>query len=104
MPSRRLPRAIDLPALAAFTRAYLHEDAIAEYGGGLDAATAFGQDASPEERRQLVDDLERVIRAFDGRAKGMTRFFTRELRAAWAPATIADLRSLIARVTSVDTR
>ena len=99
MPRRRLPRAVDLPALAAFARSYLHEDAIVDYGSGLDAAAAFGRDASPEERRHLIDDLERLADALDGRAAGrVARYFTQELRAAWAPDTVADLRMLIARV------
>ncbi len=106
MPSRRHPpRSVDLPALAAFARAYLHEDAIVEYGSGFDAAAAFARDASPEERRRLVVDLERVIGALEGRRAGrVTRFFAEELRAGWAPATIDDLRSLIARVSSIGAR
>jgi hypothetical protein len=104
MSKRRLPRAVDLPALAAFARGYLHEDAIVEYGSGPDAATAFGKDASPEEWRRLVDDLERLAAALDGRATGrVARFFTHELRAAWAPETVAELRELIARLLSVET-
>lgn len=100
MPSRRLPGAADLPALTAFARGYLHEDVNIEYGSGLDAATAFVNDASAEERRQLIDDLERVVRACEGRgAKArIARFFTEELRASWTPATLADLRALIARI------
>lgn len=100
MPSRRLPEAADLPALTAFARGYLHEDVNAEHGSGLDAATAFVRDASPEERRQLIADLERVFRACEGRGAHARarRFFAQELRASWTPATIGDVRALITRL------
>ena len=100
---RHLPRAADLPALAAFVRGYLHEDVIAEYGSAPDAATAFAHDASPEERRLLADDLDRLAHAFQGQPVGrLSRYFTEELRASWTPSTVADLRLLIARLESPD--
>jgi len=100
-----LPRAADLPALAAFARAYLHEDVLAEHGSALDAATAFAHDASADERRQLIDDLERVAHAIADRpASRLKRFFTHDLRAAWTPETIDDVRSLIARLRAIDAR
>jgi hypothetical protein len=102
---RRLPRAVDLPALAAFARAYLHEDVIAEHGSAVGAAAAFASDASPDERRRLVAELQQLAHAFDGKSAGrLARFFTEELRASWAPASVADLRSLIAPIDSVDAR
>jgi hypothetical protein len=105
MRSRRLPRAVDLPALVAFARAYLHEDVIVEHGTAAEAAAAFARDASPDERRQLVDDLNRLARALDGRpADRVARFFTDELRAAWTPTSIADLHSLIAHIQSPKAR
>ena len=105
MRSRRLPRAVDLPTLAAFARAYLHEDVSAEHGSGLEAATAYARDASADEQRQLVDDLERLARALDGKpVNQLTHFFTQELRASWTPATVADLRALISRIESIDSR
>jgi len=93
----RLPRASEVPALAAFARGYLHQDVIAEYGSATGAATSFAEDASDEERRALIADLERLAHALDGKpAMPLGRYFTEELRAAWAPASVADLRSLIA--------
>jgi hypothetical protein len=93
----RLPRASEVPALAAFARGYLHQDVIAEHGSAAGAATAFANDASDEERRALVADLERLTHALEGKpAPQATRYFTEELRAAWAPASVTDLRSLIA--------
>lgn len=101
---RRLPRAVDLPALAAFARAYLHEDVIVEHGSGAGAAAAFARDASPDERRRLIVELERLAQALDGQPQArLARFFTENLRARWTPATIADLRSLIAALKAADT-
>ena len=97
MRKHRVPRASDLPALAAFARGYLHEDVIAEYGNAVDAAAAFAEDASAEERRQLAADLERLAQALDGKpALQLAHYFNEELRAAWTPASAADIRSLIA--------
>lgn len=99
MRKRQLPRASDLPALAAFARGYLHQDVIAEYGSAVNAAAAFTEDASDEERRGLLDDLERLTHAADGKsASQVARYFTDELRAAWTPTSLADLRSLIAAI------
>ncbi len=99
MRKRPLPRASDLPALAPFARGYLHQDVIAEYGTAVDAAAAFAEDASNEERRQLIDDLERLARALDGKsASQVARYFTDQLRAAWAPTSAADLRALVRRI------
>jgi hypothetical protein len=101
----RLPQPADLPALTAFVRGYLHEDVLAEHGSALDAATAFARDASPEERHQLVDELERIASALDASpAPRVARFFTHDLRAAWTPATVDDLRALITRIRAVDSR
>jgi len=103
MPHRRLPRAAALPTLAAFARGYLHEDVIAEHGSAPDAAAAFARDASPDERRRLAEDLERLARALDGQPPArIARYFTEELRASWTPSTAADLRLLIARLEPPD--
>jgi hypothetical protein len=105
MTRRRLPRASDLPALTAFARGYLHEDALVEYSSALDAAGAFGRDATVEERRALIADLERLIHALEYRSvQRLERFFAEELRAAWTPATLDDLRSMLARLTAIETR
>jgi FMN phosphatase YigB (HAD superfamily) len=94
---RRLLRAADLPALAAFARGYLHEDLLVEHGSATNAAAAFARDASPDERRQLVDDLEQLLRAFEGRhASRVAKFFSDELRAAWTPASLDDVQALLA--------
>jgi hypothetical protein len=92
MPSRRPPRAADLPALQAFARGYLHEDVASPEN----AIEAFAHDASPAERRQLLTDLQRVAAAMD--AGRLAHFFIHDLRASWAPRTIGDLQALIARL------
>jgi hypothetical protein len=97
MRKHRVPRASELPALAAFARGYLHQDLVVEYGNAVGAAAAFAEDASGEERRQLIEDLERLAHALDGKsASQVARYFSQELRAAWAPASAAEIRSLIA--------
>jgi hypothetical protein len=98
----RLPRATELPALAAFARGYLHQDVIAEYGSAVGAVAAFAEDASGDERRQLEADLERLLRALEGRsATTVARYFGDELGAAWVPASVADVRALLARISHV---
>jgi len=46
-------------ALSAFARAYLHEDAVAEYGGAIGAAKAFAADATDEDRHRVSAALAR---------------------------------------------
>ena len=95
----RLPSPDDLPALTAFARGYLHEDVLAEHGTPEAAASAFARDASPDERHQLIAELERLTTALaESPPNRLKRFFTHNLRAAWTPETVDDLRSLIARI------
>lgn len=99
MTRRRPPRARDLPALAAFARAYLHEDVLAEHGDAGGAAAAFARDAADEERLALAADLERLIRAVRAwPAARLARYFDAELRAAWSPESLAELETMIARL------
>jgi hypothetical protein len=97
MRTHRVPPASQLPALAAFARGYLHQDLIAEYGSAAGAAAAFAADAAGDERQDLIENLERLAAALDGKsASQVSRYFTEELRAAWAPDSAADVRALIA--------
>jgi CdiI immunity protein len=103
--THRLPRPADLPALAAFARAYLHEDLIAEYGSAPKAAAAFAQDASADERRQLLADLNRLLHALAHYpANRAARYFTKELHASWSPGSADDVRSLVTAIESVEIR
>jgi hypothetical protein len=99
MRRRRLPRPSELPHLAAFVRAYLHEDLLAEYGSATAAADAFVRDASAVERQAVARELERVAEALATRsAEEISRFFGETLRAAWEPSSAQELRILVARI------
>jgi hypothetical protein len=89
--------AATLPALAEFARAYLHEDVVAEHGSAAGAAAAFRRDASPDEQRQLAGDLARLLDAArTWSADRLVRFFSDDLRAAWTPGSLSDVRALAA--------
>lgn len=91
---RRAPRRLhDLAALRDFARGYLHEDVLAEHGSSRDAAAAFARDASDDERRRVLDALERVSDAWP--AAKLARLFTDTLGAAWTPASRDEVRALI---------
>jgi hypothetical protein len=85
------------PALRAFCRGYLHEDAIEEHGTVAGAVDAFRADASARERLALEADWRR----FAGDTAGwplerVADQFRTTLEAAWRPDTPADLSELAA--------
>ena len=91
-PRTRSVSASDVPALADFARGYLHQDLLVEHGSAIEAARAFGRDASADERRALAADLTRVAAAAaHWRASRLERWFRDELRAAWTPSSVAEL-------------
>lgn len=93
-PHARLTRA-SLPALAAFARGYLHQDLTLQYGTAAAALSAFCHDADVGERDDLAADLTRLAKRAQGWSHArLATFFVRELGAAWAPATLDDLRAL----------
>jgi len=94
--TRRPPLdARSLSTLADFARGYLHEDVLAEHGSAAGAAAAFCQDASADERRRLVADLARLVEvARTWPAVKLSRFFERDLGAAWTPQSLSDLQAL----------
>ena len=100
--ARRPPfTAAEVPSLAAFARAYLHQDMGHEYGSADDAVAAFCRDASDVERQALADDVRRLTtEAGSWRLNRLADFFQDELRAAWAPESIEDLDRLFRRVMS----
>jgi CdiI immunity protein len=84
------------PTLTAFLRGYLHEDFPEVHGSVRSAATAFSQDASPEERRQLAQELESLLRAVaDHPARELRRFVTAELGSRWEPISREELAELL---------
>jgi hypothetical protein len=56
--SGRTPSLRAFPVLAAFAPAYLHEDAMAEFGSPQGAVMAFAQDESAAEVERLAQELE----------------------------------------------
>jgi hypothetical protein len=85
----------DVPALAAFARAYLHQDVLVEHGSAAEAVRAFCHDAAPPERAALATDFARLITAAaDLPAAAITRWFHDDLGAAWAPDSFDDLVEL----------
>jgi hypothetical protein len=83
------------PALRAFCRGYLHEDAIVEHGGAAAAARAFREDASAGERQAVAAEWRRFAVETHGWPLARVRAqFTGTLGAAWLPATRAEVEAL----------
>ena len=87
------------PALTAFVRGYLHEDFPEVHGSLGGAARAFTRDATPDERQQLSEELESLLRSTSGHTPGeIQRFITAELGSRWEPGSreaLAELRDLL---------
>ena len=84
------------PTLTAFVRGYLHEDFRQVHGSLRGAAAAFSRDASPEERRQLAQELESLWHAVaDHPARELRRFVTAELGSRWEPGSREELAELL---------
>jgi hypothetical protein len=91
--------AADVPTLATFARAYLHQDMGREYGSADEAVAAYCGDANEVERQALADDVRRLtIEAASWPLNRLADFFQDELRAAWAPESIEDLDRLFERI------
>ncbi|HEY7474238.1 MAG TPA: contact-dependent growth inhibition system immunity protein [Vicinamibacterales bacterium] len=92
---RRVFSAREVPALAGFARAYLHEDVLIEHGSALDAVRAFHRDATTQEQTALAADFTKLIAAAaDWPAEVITKWFREDLGAAWAPGSFDDLVEL----------
>jgi len=84
------------PALTAFAKGYLHEDFPEVHGSARDAAAAFAAEASPEERRQLVDELQSLTRVLAGLpVRVVRRFVTDDLGSRWEPKSREELLELL---------
>ena len=87
--------AADVPALARFARAYLHQDVLIEHGSAAEAVRAFCRDATEAERVALETDFARLITAAgDWAPVTLVRWFRDELGAAWSPGSFDDLVGL----------
>ena len=84
------------PALMAFVRGYLHEDFPEVHGSPREAAAAFAAEASPEERRQVVDELQSLTRVLAGvPVRVLRRFITDDLGSRWEPRSREELLDLL---------
>lgn len=89
----------EFPALSSFVRGYLHEDFSEVHGSVRAAAAAFCVDATEDERRQLAEELQALLRIAASRSiHDLRRFVTRDLGSRWEPASrdeLADLLDLV---------
>ena len=84
------------PALTAFAKGYLHEDFPEVHGSARDAAAAFAAEAAPEERRQLIEELESLMRLFASLpVRAVRRFITDDLGSRWEPKSREELLELL---------
>ena len=80
--------------LRAFFRGYLHQDVEVVHGSASAAAAAFARDANAGERDALVAEWSSFATLVaDLPLSGVRQAFSL-LGAAWAPATIEDVRDL----------
>ena len=87
------PRAF--PGLSAFFAGYLHQDFIPEHGSAPSAARAFLADASDVERRQVAEELRRLMeRTRTWPLEDLQRAVS-SLGAAWMPASREELAALL---------
>jgi hypothetical protein len=93
------PRGLDAaayPALASFLKGYLHQDFPEEHGSVAAATAAFSRDASPDERRLLMGDLQRLLEEAERTSsRTLGRFVTRDLGSAWAPRSAGELADIL---------
>ena len=90
------------PALRAFGRAYLHEDALVEHGSAAAAARAFRRDASEDERDRVAAEWRRFAADIAGQPLTSVRdAFRSVLGSAWTPSSRADLTRLSNALLSV---
>ena len=84
------------PSLMAFLRGYLHEDFPEVHGSLREAVDAFTNDASPDERQQLADELASLLRVVHDRPeRELRRFVTTELGSRWEPRSREELAELL---------
>jgi uncharacterized membrane protein len=86
----------EFPAVSSFVRGYLHEDFSHVHGSAHAAAVAFCADASPNERRQLAEELQALVRrAATTSVRDLRRFVTRDLGSRWEPKSPDELAELL---------
>jgi contact-dependent growth inhibition (CDI) system CdiI-like immunity protein len=92
---RPMLSANDVPALAGFARAYLHQDVLIEHGSAAEAVRAFCRDSTGPEQAALTSDFARLIAAAaDWPPAVLARWFRENLGAAWSPDSFDDVAEL----------
>ena len=86
----------DLPALRAFLRGYLHQDFAAVHGSVRAAAEAFLADASAEERKQVIGELETLVETVSKqKTRSIPGFITDGLGSGWMPRSEEEILELL---------
>ena len=86
----------EFQALASFVRGYLHEDLPTVHGSVRAAAAAFCADASPDERRQLADEVAALMAIKGGSSvRNLRRFVSKDLGLSWRPKSREELAELV---------
>ena len=82
------------PALTAFFRGYLHEDAEHEHRSMAAAFEAFWTEAGDEERRRFSDEWQALMTMAGKLSWARTRSVLEELGARWTPGGRAGFSAL----------
>lgn len=89
----------NFPSLSGFLSGYLHEDFQAIHGSARAAAEAYCADASPEERRQLLEELTTLsLLAADRPVRDLRRFLAKDLGSRWELTSRDHLEELVAAI------
>jgi hypothetical protein len=92
----------DFPALARFFGGYFHQDLVPVHGSANRATQAFAADADAADREAVRQELHRLIALVGTRGPAALRRAVRALGAAWTPATLGDVESLLAHLHEPD--
>lgn len=97
--TKRALRSSRFPVFTSLVRGYLHEDFPQVHGSVLAAVAAFCADASPDERRQLVRELETLVKWGATRpTRDVQSFVTKELGSRWEPASRDEILEMLEAV------
>ena len=84
------------PALRAFLRGYLHQDFAAVHGSVRAAAEAFLADASAEERKQVIQELETLANTVGKqKTRSIPGFITDGMGSGWMPRSKEEIMELL---------
>ena len=82
------------PALTAFFRGYLHQDAALDHASPAAAFDAFWGDAGEDERQRFLQEWRALTTELEGKAWGRVRQTLQALGAAWLPGRLAGVNAL----------